>query len=61
MREEKFNLQARRFDTFFAKKICTLLNRFKYGHAKNLNRNRPIQNFFWPDSFLSRLWMNKPV
>ena len=46
VREKKFYLQARRFDTFFAEKIRALLNRFKNGHVKNLNRNCPIQNLF---------------
>ena len=53
MREQKFGLQPRRLDAFFAKEIRAFLNRFEDGHAINLNSIARKQSQFCHDGFLS--------
>ena len=42
VREEKFNLQARRLDVFLAEKIRAFLDRFEDGHARSLTTTNRI-------------------
>ena len=51
MREQKLGLQARRLHALSGEKIRAFLNRFKNGHVKNLNWNRPFQNPFGEKHF----------
>jgi len=46
VREQKFNLQARRLDVFFAEKFRAFLDRFEDGHATNLVLILRIQSLF---------------
>ena len=44
VRKQKFDLQARRLDIFFAEKIRAFLNRFEDGHAQSLTRMTRISS-----------------